>query len=385
MKNKLTTKKNHHIPFHKANIGHEEIQAVTETLKSGWLTMGPKTIEFENKFKSFIGCDYAITMNSATACLHLALKAIGLKENDEVIIPTMTFVSTAEVVTYFNAQPVLCDVQADTHNIDPTKIEPLITPKTKAIIPVHFAGNPCEMDTIMTIAKKHSLHVIEDAAHALPATYKNKKIGTLGDITCFSFYATKTLCTGEGGIATTNTPQFAESMTVNRLHGMNKNAWNRYSDKGSWYYEVIDNGCKYNMTDMNAAMGLIQLQKQQLFQQKRQEIADKYTEAFKNNSQITPIKITANCQSAWHLYVVKVNQDRSKLIDTLKQHGISCSVHFIPIHKHPYYKKTYNYQDQNYPVANQIFESCLSLPIYPDLTTKEQTHIITTLTSLTQQ
>jgi dTDP-4-amino-4,6-dideoxygalactose transaminase len=378
-----TKKTTYTIPFHKASIGEEEIQAVTDTLQSGWLTMGPKTVEFEEKFKSFIGCDHAVSMNSATACLHLALKAIDIKKNNEIIIPTMTFISTAEVITYFNAIPVLCDIEPNTHNIDPTKVEALITPQTKAIIPVHFAGNPCDMDPIIAIAKKHNLYVIEDAAHALPTTYKDKKIGTLGDITCFSFYATKTLCTGEGGMATTNNPKFAESMTINRLHGINNHAWNRYSDKGSWYYEVVDNGYKYNMTDINAALGLVQLKKQNLFQKKRQKIAHTYTQEFTNTPQIIPITTTENSDSAWHLYVIKVTQNRSQLIDELKTHGISCSVHFIPVHKHPYYKKTYGYHDQDYPIANQIFESCLSLPIYPDLSPDEHAYIINTLSSLT--
>ncbi len=382
MKTDIVKKITNNIPFHKASIGKEEIKAVTDALQSGWLTMGPKTVEFENQFKSFIGCDHAVSMNSATACLHLALKAIGLQSDDEVIIPTLTFIATAEVVTYFKAIPVLCDSEAITHNIDVSKIEALITPKTKAIIPVHFAGNPCDMDPIMAIAKKHHLYVIEDAAHALPASYKNKKIGTIGDITCFSFYATKTLCTGEGGMATTNNSKFAEIMTINRLHGMNKNAWNRYSDKGSWYYEVVDNGCKYNMTDINAALGLVQLKKQALFQKKRKKIATFYTHSFKNNSHITPIKTTENSDSSWHLYVIKVNKNRSLLIKNLKDHGISCSVHFIPVHKHPYYKKSYDYQDQYYPIANKIFEECLSLPIYPDLSPEDQRYIIDTLTSL---
>lgn len=365
----------HNIPFHKASIANDEIDEVVDTIKSGWLTMGPKTIQFENEFKSFIGCKHAVSMNSATACLHLALKAIGLKEGDEVIIPTMTFIATAEVITYFNAIPVLCDSTYDTHNIDVSKIEPLITSKTKAIIPVHFAGNPCNMDEILAIAKKYHLFVIEDAAHALPSDYKNKKIGTISDITCFSFYATKTLCTGEGGMATTNNPHFAEKMITNRLHGMNKHAWNRYSDKGSWYYEIIDNGHKYNMTDINAALGLVQLKKQFSFLKKRLFISDTYTKAFHNNPAITPLKTTPESTSAWHLYVIKVKQKRSELIENLKKEGIHCSVHFIPVHLHPYYKKKYDYKSDHYPIANLIYEQSLSLPIYPDLTQTELNYI----------
>jgi perosamine synthetase len=372
------------IPFHQASISDEEINAVTETLKSGWLTMGPKTIAFENEFKSFIGCAHAVSMNSATACLHLALKAIGLNAADEVIIPTMTFIATAEVVTYFNAIPVLCDIEPETHNMDVTKIEALITPKTKAIIPVHFAGNPCDMDTIMAIAKKHHLYVIEDAAHALPTMYQNQMVGTIGDITCFSFYATKTLCTGEGGMATTNNAEFAESMRINRLHGMNKNAWNRYSDKGNWYYEVVDNGHKYNMTDMNAALGLIQLKKQPEFQKKRTQIAQHYNTAFNHCPNITPITTTPDSQSAWHLYVIKVNQDRHQLIEQLKEKGILCSVHFIPVYMHPFYKKKFNYKQSDYPVSNTVFNTCLSLPIYPNLTHDQVNYITETVTNVVQ-
>ena len=371
------------IPFHKASISDDEINEVVDTLKSGWLTMGPKTVQFENEFKSFIGCEYAVSMNSATACLHLALKAVGLKRGDEVIIPTMTFVATAEVVTYFDAIPVLCDSDYDTHNMDVSKIESLITPKTKVIIPVHFAGNPCEMDLILAIAKKYNLFVIEDAAHALPSDYKNKKIGTIGDITCFSFYATKTLCTGEGGMATTNNACFAEKMITNRLHGMDKHAWNRYSDKGSWYYEIIDNGHKYNMTDINAALGLVQLKRQSEFLNKRQYIVNTYREAFCNNPNITFLKTTPECTSAWHLCVIKVKQKRLEVIEALKKEGVHCSVHFIPIHLHPYYKKTYHYVSDHYPVSNLIYEQSISLPIYPDLTQVELDYIIAKINMIT--
>ena len=252
------------IPFNKTHTSNLEIKAVVKVLKSGWLTMGPKTIEFESEFKKFLGTNNAISMNSATAALHLALKAINLKRNDEVIIPTTTFISTAEVVTYFDAIPVLCDVEESTHNIDVTLIEKLITSNTKAIIPVHFAGQPCDMDEIYSIAEKYNLKVIEDAAHAIPSKYKDMIIGSLpkSDITCFSFYATKTLTTGEGGMATTNNNDYAKSMKINRLHGISRDAWDRYTLKGSWYYEVVDNGNKYNTTDLNSAIGIVQLKKQ---------------------------------------------------------------------------------------------------------------------------
>ncbi|MBX0313160.1 MAG: DegT/DnrJ/EryC1/StrS family aminotransferase, partial [Sulfurihydrogenibium sp.] len=365
--------------FHKAHITDEEINLVVEAIKSGWLTMGPKTIEFEEKFRDYIFQNenekgYAISCNSCTAALHLALKAIGLKSGDEVIVPTNTFIATAEVVTYFGAKPVLCDIEENTHNIDVSKIENLITEKTKAIIPVHFAGQPCDMDEILNIAKKYNLFVIEDAAHALPSRYKGKMIGTIGDITCFSFYATKTLTTGEGGMATTFNENYAKNMKINRLHGISRDAWDRYTLKGSWYYEVVDNGLKYNTTDINSALGLAQLKKVDWMRKRREEIANMYTSAFKGTKVIPPT-IKPDRETSWHLYVIKVN-NRDELHDKLKEEGIGTSVHFIPVHKHPYYKNTFKYKDSDYPVANYVFEKSLSLPIYPDLTKEEVEYII---------
>ncbi|HGZ71303.1 MAG TPA: DegT/DnrJ/EryC1/StrS family aminotransferase [Nitratifractor sp.] len=371
------------IPFHKTHTSQEEIEAVVEAIKSGWLTMGPKVVEFEEKFKEYIGCQEAVCLNSATAALHLALKAIGLQRGDEVILPTNTFVATAEVVTYFDAVPVLCDIEEDTHNIDVSKIEALITEKTKAIIPVHFGGQPCDMDEIYEIVsnlqktKSQKLYIIEDAAHAIPSYYKGVKIGNLArtDITCFSFYATKTLSTGEGGMATTNNSDYAKNIRVNRLHGIDRDAWDRYSAKGSWYYEIVDNGNKYNSTDINAALGLVQLKKQEELREKRTKIAQKYIEAFSGNRNIELPVIKEDRETSWHLFVIKV-ENRDSVIEELKSRGISCSVHFIPVHKHPYYKEKYGYIDSDYPVANTVFGKSLSLPIYPDLSDEEIEYII---------
>jgi perosamine synthetase len=367
------------IPFHKAHITDEEINLVVEAIKSGWLTMGPKTIEFEEKFRDYIFQNenekgYAISCNSCTAALHLALKAIGLKSGDEVIVPTNTFIATAEVVTYFDAKPVLCDTEENTHNIDVSKIENLITEKTKVIIPVHFAGQPCDMDEILNIAKKYNLFVIEDAAHALPSRYKGKMIGTIGDITCFSFYATKTLATGEGGMATTFNESYTKNMKINRLHGISRDAWDRYTLRGSWYYEVVDNGLKYNTTDINSALGLAQLKKVDWMRKRREEIANMYTSAFKGTKVIPPT-IKSDRETSWHLYVIKVN-NRDELYDKLKEEDIGTSVHSIPVHKHPYYKNTFKYKNSDYPVANYVFEKSLSLPIYPDLTKEEVEYLI---------
>jgi len=378
------------ILFHKTHITDNEIEAVVDTLKSGWTTMGPKTVKFERLFAEYIfknvnspivyNTDFmhAISLNSATAALHLSLKAVGISAGDEVILPTNTFVSTAEVVTYLNAIPVLCDIEYDTHNIDVLKIEELITHKTKAIIPVHFAGQPCDMDIIMQLAKKYNLKVIEDAAHALPSMYKNQMIGLIGDITCFSFYATKTLSTGEGGMAVTSNSEYAEKIRVNRLHGISKDAWNRYSETGSWHYDVVDNGNKYNMTDINAALGITQLEKLEKMWDRRKEVASMYNKGFEDCEKITIPLIKDDRKTSWHLYVIKV-QNRDSVINKLKKIGIGTSVHFIPVHKHTYYKSKYNYQDKDYPVANRVFNESISLPIYPDLKDDDVEYIINSL------
>lgn len=365
------------IPFHKSYITEDEINAVVEALKSGWITMGPKTIEFENTFRNYIfeGSGiapenrFAVSANSATAALHLALKAIGLKQGDEVIIPTNTFIATAEVVTYFGATPVLCDIEYDTHNIDVSKIEPLITSKTKAIIPVHFSGQMCDMDEIMALAQKHNLKVIEDAAHCLPSSYKNRRVGTIGDITCFSFYATKTLACGEGGMLVTTNADYAKTARTNRLHGMNRDAWDRYTAKGSWYYEIVDNGNKYNTTDLNAALGLTQLAKLNFMHERRKTLAARYDAAFENSKVIRPV-VRADRASSWHLYAIKVS-NRDEVMAGLKESGISFSLHFIPVHRQPYYAEKYGYKPENYPIAEKVYSQTLSLPLFVEMTAEQ--------------
>lgn len=361
------------IPFHKPYITEDEISEVLDSLHSGWLTMGPKTIDFETKYGEYIGAKNAVSMNSCTACLHLALKAVNIKRGDEVIIPAITFAATAEVVTYFDATPVLVDVDEDTHNIDVSKIEEKITSRTKAIIPVHYAGQPCDMDEILDVAGKYKLFVIEDAAHAVPAWYKDRKVGTIGDITCFSFYATKSLTTGEGGMATTDNDEWADRMSVLRLHGISKDAWKRYGNEGSWYYEVAESGYKYNMTDIQAGLGLAQLKKVDWMCRRREEIARKYEEAFQSMEEITQPRIRPDRKSAWHLYVIKLNPgalsvDREQFMRELKEREIGTSVHFIPLYRHPYYRDTFHYTSQGFPVSERIYERIISLPIYPGMT-----------------
>lgn len=362
------------IPFHKAHITKDEIDVVTSVLKKGWLSMGPKTIQFEEAFRGKIGTLYAVGVNSGTAALHLALRAVGLKQGDEVILPTNTFVASAEVVTYFNARPVLCDIEEDTHNMDVTCLEKLITDRTRAIMPVHFGGQPCDMDVILEVAEQYGLKVIEDAAHALPSFYKGRMIGTIGDISCFSFYNTKTLSTGEGGMVTTDNEDYARDIRINRLHGIDRDVWDRYATKGNWYYEVVSNGNKYNTTDISSALGLVQLEKLDWMCDQRAHIARRYTEAFQGTQIIAPV-VRPDQKGSWHLYVIKVN-NRDELVEKLKAEGIGTSVHFIPIHKHPYYRDTYGYQNHDYPIANRVFERSLSLPIYPGMTDVEVDYTI---------
>jgi dTDP-4-amino-4,6-dideoxygalactose transaminase len=375
------------IPFHKPCIGEDEISEVLDTLRSGWITMGPKTMKFEEEFSRYIGSSQAVAVNSGTAALHLALKAVGLKAGDEVIIPTTTFTSTGEVVCYFNAKPVIVDVNRETHNIDVASIAKAITSKTRAIIPVHFGGQPCDMDEILEIAGKHKLYVIEDAAHALPARYKGERIGRISNLTCFSFYSTKPLAMGEGGLVTTENGEWADRIRTLRLHGISKDAWKRYSKGGSWFYEVVEAGYKYNTTDLQAALGLAQLKKVGQLWNKRKSIARRYTEAFSTQEGIHPPVIRPDRETAWHLYVVKLNLeilkvDRNTFIEKLREKGIQTSVHFIPLHRHPFYRDTFGVDAGDYPNAEWIFKRSISLPIYPGMSDEEVNYVIETTESL---
>ena len=378
------------VPFHRPSIGEDEIRSVVETLKSGWLTTGRKVKDFEEDFAKYVGCGHAVAVNSGTAALHLALDAIGINEGDEIIVPAMTFTATAEVVIYFKAIPVLVDCRRDTLNIDTDQIQRAITPRTKAIIPVHFGGQPCAMDRIVEIAKQHKLKVIEDAAHALPAAYHGKKVGTIGDITCFSFYATKTITTGEGGMATTDNPEWANRMRVMSLHGISLDAWNRYTEKGSWYYEIIYPGYKYNLTDIAAALGSEQLKKCDQFYEARRRIAERYDKAFANLAEIqVPVRVP-EIQHAWHLYVIQLELERLRMnrhefIERLKKEGVGTSVHFIPLHLHPYYRDRFGYKPSDFPNASAVFERIVSLPIYPNMTEANVRDVIVAVRKLIQE
>lgn len=369
------------VPFHKPYITESDIENVVGSLRAGWITMGPKTIEFENEFKDYIGVKHAVAVNSCTAALHLALKVIGLKEGDEVIVPAVTFVATAEVVNYFGAIPVLVDVNKETHLIDVNKIEKAITERTKAIIPVHYGGQPADMDEMMNLAQKYQLYVVEDAAHALPSWYKDRKIGTIGHITAFSFYATKTLATGEGGMAVTDNEEWTEKMRVLRLHGISKDAWKRYTSEGSWKYDVIDNGFKYNMTDINAALGLSQLEKLEKMWEMRKKIAEKYNEEFSKLDTFITYKIKSDRVTSWHLYPLRLNLEalkisRDQFIEELKNRGVSTSVHFIPLYRFSYYQNRFGYKFSDFPNSEWIYGREISLPIYPGMTQKEVDYVI---------
>lgn len=367
------------IPFHKPFITDDEIKAVTEAINNGWLTMGPKTIEFENQFKQFLKSKEAVAVNSCTAALHLALECINLKKNEEVIVPSITHTSTAEVVGYFNARPVIIDVERDTHLIDAAKIENKITKKTRAIIPVHYAGQPADIDTLSEIALKYNLYIIGDAAHAFPSKYKDKYIGTTGDITCFSFYATKPLSTGEGGMATTENKDWADRMRILRLHGVSRDAWKREEYVNTWEYDVLYAGFKYNTTDMSAAMGIEQLKKADDLLRRRERIADKYDNAFRDNDGLYLYKIKDQRQTSWHLYPLKLNLDylsidRDRFIIEMKNRGIATSVHYIPLYRFTYYKK-FGYNPADFPESEYIFQRTFSLPIYPGMSDDEVDYV----------
>ena len=381
------------LPFHLPSIGDEEIKEVVDVLKSGWLTTGSRTMQFEKDFSDYIGCKYAIAVNSGTAALHLALEAIGLNAGDEVIVPTMTFAATAEVVRYFGAKPVLIDCRQDTFNIDIEGIEKSLEKnagKVKAIIPVHMAGQPCYMDTILKLAGKYGLKIIEDAAHALPSKYKGKMVGTIGEITAFSFYATKNITTGEGGMVATDNKEYAERARIMSLHGISKDAWKRYTSEGSWYYEILYPGYKYNLTDIASAIGIHQLRKCDIFYEKRREIAEMYTEAFSELEEIQPPFVEPENQHAWHLYIIRLNLDkftidRAQFIEEMRARNIGTSVHFIPLHMHPYYSSTYGYAPNDFPNASYVYQRIVSLPIYSRMKDEDVNDVIDAVKDITRR
>jgi dTDP-4-amino-4,6-dideoxygalactose transaminase len=375
------------IPFHKPYITEEEVAGVERALRSGWITMGPLTMEFEELFRDYIGAKNSVSVNSCTAGLHLALKTIGLMPGDEVLVPAITFTATAEVITYLGGVPVITDVEKETANIDVARLQEKITSRTRAIIPVHFAGQPCDMGELIDCAKRRKITVVEDAAHSLPASYRGRSIGTIGELTCFSFYATKTLTTGEGGMVTTECDEWAERMRSLRLHGISRDAWKRYSREGSWYYEVTEPGYKYNMTDVHAALGIAQLKKVDWMRERRAEIAAAYDAAFGASDLLTTPFVKHDRESAWHLYVIRLETEklragRNDFIDALLRRGILASVHFIPLYRHPYYREALKASPEDYPVSEWLYERIVSLPIYPGMTDQEVGYVTETVLEL---
>ena len=377
-------KKDEFLPFALPFLGEEEIAEVVDTLRSGWLTTGPKTKLFEESFSQFVGVSQSVAVNSATAGLHLAIETMDVGPGDKVLTTPYTFTATAEVVRYLGADPIFVDIDPQTYNLDPANLKAYRDWKdVKAIIPVHFAGQVCDMDAIMDVASAAGWKVVEDAAHALPTTYKGQMAGSLGDAGVFSFYATKTIATGEGGMVVTDDEVAAARMRTMRLHGINQDVFDRYvANHPSWYYEVVAPGFKYNMTDLAAAIGIHQLQKAWSFQERRNWIAARYTEAFSDLPLLTPHVARPNDIHAWHLYVIQLKLEdlsisRDRFIELMSQRGIGTSVHFIPLHIQPYWRDRYGFKPDDFPVAYDVYRRAVSLPIYPKMSDDDVFRVIT--------
>ena len=358
------------VPFHRPYLGQAEEEAVLRVLRSGWLATGPETAQFETEFAAYVGAPHAIAVNSCTAAMHLALRVAGIGRGDEVITSVNTFCATVEAIVHAGARPVLADVEEDTLNISPEQIEARLTPRTRALLPVDLAGHPCDMDRIRAVAERHGLVVIEDAAHSLSAQYRGRPVGSLADLTAFSFYVTKPLATGEGGMVTTAREDWAERLRVLRLHGMSRDAWRRYESARSWYYEVGDLGYKYNLSDIQSALGRVQLRRQEALRRRRAEIADAYRAELADVPGLRLPVPRPEVRHSWHLFIVRLSDGngtnlRDRAIRDLANRGVGASVHFIPIHYHPYYARRCRARRGDFPVAERAFEGTLSLPIFP--------------------
>ena len=362
-------------------IGEEEIQEVVDCLRSGWLSTGPKVAEFEELLREYTGSQFAIALNSCTAGLHLSLVAAGIGKGDEVITTPMTFCATVNTIIHAGAKPVLVDIEHDTQLIDTQRIEEAITPQTRAIIPVHLYGRSCKMDAITEIAEKYDLVVIEDAAHALEAKYQNQKIGSISDFTCFSFYATKNICTGEGGLVTTDNPEFAEKIKIYRLHGLSRDAWKRYSDSGYEHYQVLYPGFKYNMMDIQAAIGIHQFKHIDDWLKRRNEIWNFYNQAFADLPVDTPSPDDDSITHARHLYTLLIDEEkcgisRDSFLEKMRQYNIGAGVHYIGIHLHPYYAQEFGFSRDDFPHASWISDCTVSLPLSPKLEDRDVEDVI---------
>ena len=376
------------LPFSPPTISEEEIAAVADTLRSCWITTGPKTRRFERRFADFIGVESALALNSCTAGLHIALVTLGIGPGDEVITTPMTFCSSVNVIEHVGARPVLADIEPDILAIAPARVAEAITPRTRAIIPVHYGGHPVDLAPLLDLARAHNLYVIEDAAHALPASYREQRIGTIGDFTAFSFYATKNLTTAEGGMLT-GAPDLIEQARVLSLHGMSRDAWKRYDGHSSWYYEVVAPGFKYNMTDIQAAIGLVQLQRLETMQARRREIVARYNAAFGQLDALETPTERPDSVTAWHLYVLRLHLDRltidrARFIEELRARNIGTSVHFIPIHLHPYYRDKYGFKPDDFPIAHREYQRVISLPLHPGLSDGDVDDVIAAVSDVVE-
>ncbi|MDI6808896.1 MAG: DegT/DnrJ/EryC1/StrS family aminotransferase [Candidatus Eisenbacteria bacterium] len=372
------------LPFARPCFDDKERAEVLDALGSDWITTGPKTLKFEKELAAYVGSRYAVALNSCTAALHLALASYGIGEGDEVITSPFTFCSTVAVILHMRAKPVLADVDERTFNIDPEEVKKKLTRRTKAIIPVHFAGQPCEMDSLLRIAQQKGVKIIEDAAHAIGAEYKGRKIGSIGDATAFSFYATKNLTTGEGGMLVTDDEELSEKVRILSLHGMSRDAWKRYFAQGSWYYEITQLGYKCNMSDIMAAIGIHQLRKLDSFVAKREKYASYLDRAIARIGHVTVPYVSADLRHARHIYPLLLNLDelsvdRTKFIEELRSENIGTTVHFIPIHYHPYFRDALGYKKGDFPKTEALYEREISLPLYPSMTKKDLDDVVSAI------
>jgi dTDP-4-amino-4,6-dideoxygalactose transaminase len=370
-----------YLPLTVPSIGELEKRLVLETLDSGWITTGKRAIELAARVAAMSGASHGVAVNSATGALHLALVALGIRPGDEVITSTNTFVACVNVMEHVGARPVLVDVEADTLCMDPAEVERAITPRTRAIMPVDYAGHPCDYGRLLPLARQAGVPLVEDAAHALGATWQGRPVGSFSDITAFSFYATKNLTTGEGGAAVTNDAKLAERLTLLSLHGMNRDAWKRYTDTGSWYYEVTAPGYKYNLSDVLAAIGVGQLEHFDAMQQRRREIVARYDAAFAEVPEVRGPSVRPDVTHARHLYTLslqleRLTCDRARFITELRAENIGTSVHFIPIHFHPHFRETLGLAEGRFPVAENAYRRAVSLPLFPGLSDRDVDDVV---------
>ncbi len=372
------------LPYATQWIDEKEINEVIDSLKSNWITTGPKMKQFEEKFKNFKGSKYAIAVNSGTAALHISTSSINIIPGDEVITTPFTFVATANCVVYRGGIPIFSDIKRDTYNIDPDEIKKKITPKTKAIIPVHFAGQPCDMDEILEIARENDLYVIEDAAHAIDSEYKGKKIGNISDLTIFSFHPVKNITTAEGGMVTTNNDELSDKLLMFRTHGISRDAVKRFGKEGGFYYDMKYLGFRYNLSELHSALGIQQLEKLESFQKRRREIVNIYNKELKSFEEITIPYVKENIKHSWHLYVIqldleKLKVDRDFIFKALREENIGVNVHYIPIHYHSYYQKKFGLKKGILPNVEWLFPRLLTIPLFPKMNDNDIYDVINAL------